>query len=269
LCARLKERLPKTTILTYIVWMLDVPRPPNPPVEHERAINAPTVVIVLIAVFVIVQAVRSFLSPQMDFDLIVRFSFLPVRYDAAALNGEVLPGGLGADIWTFVTYAFLHGDWVHLLVNAVWLLAFGSAVAWRFGGARFLLFSLFCTIAGAATHLAFHFGEAVPVVGASAAISGHMAGAIRFVFQPGAPLGFFRIGGSAAFRVPAHPLKEALRDGRVLGFLVVWVVFNVVFGLGAIGLAGEGQSVAWEAHFGGFLAGLLLFPLFDPIRSPH
>ena len=150
--------------------MLDVPRPPRPPIQNERAINAPGVVIALIVLFALVQAVRSILSPQMDFELIVRFSFLPLRYDAVTLNGEILPGGWGADIWTFVSYAFLHGDWVHLLVNAVWLLAFGSAVAWRFGAVRFLLFSLFCTIAGAATHLAFHFGEAVPVVGASAAI---------------------------------------------------------------------------------------------------
>jgi membrane associated rhomboid family serine protease len=69
-----------------------------------------------------------------------------------------------------------------------------------------------------------------------------------------------------AARVPALPLSRALRDKRVLGFLAIWLGVNFVFGAGSLGLGTEGVTVAWQAHMGGFLAGLLLFSLFDPAR---
>jgi membrane associated rhomboid family serine protease len=58
-----------------------------------------------------------------------------------------------------------------------------------------------------------------------------------------------------------------LRDERVLGFLAIWFGVNIIFGIGAISVGTEGASVAWQAHIGGFFAGLLLFSLFDPV--PH
>ena len=82
------------------------------------------------------------------------------------------PAASAAEVWTFVTYALLHADWTHLTVNSVWLLAFGSAVAWRFGTARFLGFFAMTAAAGAAAHLVLHIGEPLPLVGASAALSG-------------------------------------------------------------------------------------------------
>jgi membrane associated rhomboid family serine protease len=57
----------------------------------------------------------------------------------------------------------------------------------------------------------------------------------------------------------------ALRDMRVVVFLVTWFGTNIIFGLGSVALLGTDQPVAWEAHIGGFLAGLILFALFDPI----
>lgn len=246
--------------------MLDIPRIPSQPQERERAINAPFVVLALITSFIAVHIGRSMLSFRSGLEFLILFAFIPARYDASFLEGATVPGGMWAEIWTFFTYTFLHGDWVHLTVNSIWMLAFGSAVAWRFGSLRFLVFSLLCSVGGAAVHLAMHFGQPVPVVGASAAISGLMAAAIRFVFQPGAPLGLFRLGGPMAFRIPALPLTACLRDGRVIGFLVVWLITNIIFGLGIVSMSGAGQAVAWEAHIGGFVTGLLLFPLFDPIR---
>jgi len=65
--------------------------------------------------------------------------------------------------------------------------------------------------------------------------------------------------------VPALSLTRALRNTRVLGFLAVWFGVNLVFGIGSIAIGAEGASVAWQAHIGGFLAGLLLFSLFDPV----
>jgi membrane associated rhomboid family serine protease len=86
------------------------------------------------------------------------------------------------------------------------------------------------------------------------------------MFQPGGPL---RGWGSAANdnQVPAIPLTGLLRDTRVVAVIVVWFGVNLIFGLGSAAIIGTDQPVAWQAHVGGFLAGLLLFGLFDSARS--
>lgn len=220
----------------------------------------------MIGALVLVHAVRVLaLDPRTDMQFLLLFSFIPARYDTVQLAAGLIPGGWAADIWTFVTYALIHGDVSHLGLNAVWLLAFGSAVARRFGPMRFLLFFAITAAAGAATHLLTHTGEFAPMVGASAAISGCMAAAIRFVFQAGGPLGLIRGQSEGSYVRPAAPLSVTLRDGRVLVFLGVWFGLNLLFGIGSISLGDGEQTIAWEAHIGGFLAGLLLFPAFDPV----
>jgi len=103
------------------------------------------------------------------------------------------------------------------------------------------------------------------MIGASASVSGTMAAAIRFAFGHGSFLSFNRADAETAAKVPALPLSRALRDGRVLGFLSVWFGVNIIFGIGSIAVGTEGATVAWQAHIGGFFAGLLLFSLFDPV----
>jgi membrane associated rhomboid family serine protease len=105
------------------------------------------------------------------------------------------------------------------------------------------------------------------MIGASASVSGAMAAAIRFAFGRGSFLSFRRGDADAASQVPALPLWRALRNPRVLAFLGIWFGVNIIFGLGSISIGTDGASVAWQAHIGGFLAGLIAFPLFDPIRS--
>lgn len=232
--------------------------------KREPLLNVPTVVAVLLALFALIHAVRTYvLTENQDIEVLLQFAFIPARYDSTALLGG-WPGGVGAQIWTFVTYAFLHANWMHFGVNAIWFLAFGSAVARRFGTMRFLVFFAVTAAAGAALHLVTHAGEQYPMIGASASISGTMAAAIRFAFQRGGPLGMLRSGDDAAYRVPALPLSGVLRDARVLLFLAVWFGINIVFGVGSFPSLTGGESVAWQAHIGGFLAGLLLFSLFDP-----
>jgi membrane associated rhomboid family serine protease len=65
--------------------------------------------------------------------------------------------------------------------------------------------------------------------------------------------------------VPALSLMRALRNPRVLAFLGIWFGVNIIFGVGSIAIGVDGASVAWQAHIGGFFAGLLLFSLFDPV----
>jgi membrane associated rhomboid family serine protease len=151
----------------------------------------------------------------------------------------------------------------------VWLLAFGTPVARRFGPLRFLIFFLVSAAVGAAFHLLVHSGERLPMVGASAAISGAMAAAMRFAFQRGGPLGpFRRDDDEAAYRVPATSLSVLLREPRLIVFLIVWFGVNLLFGLGIVTLPGESDMpIAWEAHIGGFLAGLVSFALFDPVQD--
>jgi len=165
-----------------------------------------------------------------------------------------------------VSYALIHGNVAHLVLNGVWLLAFCSPVARRFGVMRFLAFMAATAAAGAAAHLVTHFGELLPVGGASAAIAGAMAATMRFVFQRGGPLGLLR-DGEDAYRVPAASLAASLRDRRVLVFLLAWFGINLLFGLSGNWMPGVEQAVAWEAHIGGFLAGLVAFGAFDPVRS--
>ena len=232
--------------------------------NREPLFNIPPVIVVVLAVLALVHAVRILLfSEQQDIEFLLTFAFIPARYDSSFVLGGALPGG-GAEVWTFITYAFIHADLTHLGVNVVWLLPFGSAVARRFGALRFLAFFMVTAAAGAALHLATHAGEPYPMIGASAAISGTMAGAMRFVFQRGGPLGLLRGADERAYHVPAIPLLGVLRDVRVLLFLVVWFGINILFGVGSLPITGIDQPVAWQAHIGGFLAGLLLFSWFDP-----
>lgn len=236
--------------------------------QREPLFNIPAIVIAVLAVLALVHGVRTLLlTDQQSIEFVLAFAFIPVRYEPSVLLGNALPGGFGAEVWTFVTYALLHADWTHFGVNAVWLLPFGSAVARRFGAARFLAFFAVTAAAGAAVHLATHAGEQFPMIGASAAVSGLMAAAMRFAFQRGGPLGILRGGDEEAYRVPALPLSAMLRDGRVLMFLVVWFGINILFGLGSLSMTGDEQPIAWEAHIGGFLAGLLLFSWFDPAQG--
>jgi membrane associated rhomboid family serine protease len=253
---------PRLAYLSRARWNGPVTRPSEP------LFNVPPVIVLTIAVFGIVHAVRELIfTPQQDVEFLLLFAFIPARYTPSMLAVDALPGGLGADLWTFVTYAFIHGDLTHLAINVIWLLPFGSAVARRLGVARFLALFAATAAAGAALHLITHPGELLPMIGASAAVSGFMAAAIRFVFQAGGPLGVFRSAEAPIYHVPAVPLREALRDPRILAFLVIWFGLNALFGIGSVSLLGVEQPVAWQAHIGGFLAGLLLFPMFDPVPA--
>jgi membrane associated rhomboid family serine protease len=237
----------------------------HPSPSREPIFNVPGVLIATLAALVLVHALRSFLSQAADIEILLLFAFIPARYDANILANAAWPGGVGADIWTFVTYALLHADWMHLLFNSVWLLAFGTPLARRFGAARFLAFCAVTAAGGALAHLMTHFGQMVPMVGASGAISGTMSGAMRFAFQRGGPLTF---GGShESYRVPSLSLVDSFRDPRVLAFLAVWFGLNLLFGLGSVSITGNEQPVAWQAHVGGFIAGLVLFSWFDPVGS--
>jgi membrane associated rhomboid family serine protease len=236
-------------------------------VQREPLFNIPPVITFLIGFFIIVHVGRTWLlTPEQNQYFLDLFAFIPARYANTWLMSQLFPGGWGAEFWTFVTYAFIHANWMHLGVNTIWFVPFGAAIARRFGAVRFLAFFAVTAAAGAMAHLMTHGADNSVVIGASAAISGTMAGAMRFAFQRGGPLTPRRDLASDPFRVPAIPLVLVLTDMRVLAFIVVWFGINFLFGIGSVPMSGlgPGETVAWQAHVGGFLAGLLLFAWFDP-----
>ena len=235
--------------------------PPEPPREPLLTLpGALTVYILLLAVI----HLRVLLPPEWENWTIDVFGFIPKRYDSTLLAID-FPGGAGAKVWSFVTYSLLHANLSHIGFNVLWLLPFGSALVRRFGALRFFLFMAVTAAAGALAHLVTHEHAVAPMIGASASVSGTMAAAIRFAFVQGSFLSFSRGDADAAARVPALSLTQALRNPRVLGFLAVWFGVNIIFGVGSIAIGNDGASVAWQAHIGGFFAGLLLFSLFDPV----
>ena len=104
------------------------------------------------------------------------------------------------------------------------------------------------------------------MIGASGAISGQMGAAVRFAFQRHVLFGNPNDDDSR-WKQPALPLGAAFRDVRVLAFVVIWFAVNIVFGTTSM-IPGEEAPVAWQAHIGGFLVGLLLFRVFDPTPTP-
>jgi len=140
------------------------------------------------------------------------------------------------------------------------------------GPQRFIAFCIGGAVAGALAHFITHLDDLQPVIGASAVDSATMAAAVRFVFQPGASLGESLAGADPRRESPPHmqpalTLAGVLRDSRAMTFLIFWFVTNFIFAM----IAGPenlgGGPVAWQAHIGGFLFGLIAFPLFDPPRN--
>jgi membrane associated rhomboid family serine protease len=226
--------------------------------EREPIFNVPGSVIALITIFIAVHVLRQLLPVQQDDWFTVAMAFVPARYDGYA---DQLPGGEIASVTSFLTHMLVHGDLTHLMFNSAWFLAFGGAIALRVGTVRFLAFTAFTGIVGALTFLAFHFGEAVPVVGASGAVSGMMGAVMRFLFSA------LDMGNLQALRerprsVPLMSLQESLSDRRVLAVTAIWLLLNAITAFGIPGISSGGE-VAWEAHLGGYLAGLLCFGFFD------
>lgn len=241
-------------------WTPPVPQQTRPPAVPM--FNLPPVIVAFAAILTGIHVLRQFVSQDVDFEIILQFAFWPLRYSDAPLAAE-LPQG-GADVWSFVSYAFLHGGWEHLIFNLAWMVAFGSAIAQRFGAFSFTVFFAVTAAGGALLHLALHPGQDIPVIGASAAVSGLTSGALMFVFQRGGPLGGGHRSNPASYLVPSMTLAELLGNAQVRMFFLMWMGLNLVFGLWAGPVFGG--DIAWEAHVGGFVTGLIAFPLMDPVR---
>ena len=230
------------------------------PSTREPAINLPAGIVALLALMLAVHLARTLvLNERSDLELLLWTAFTSFRIT----QPTDLPGGLLPLIWTPFTYALLHADWIHLGINSVWLAAFGTPVARRYGIRSMLLLFFISSAAGAA--LFAMIPSAGFLIGASGGIAGLTGAASRFIFQP---LIVHRDPHTGEQRILGRQLAtfgQLMRDRRAGVFVLVWVVGNAVIPL-LPDLFGGGGTISWQAHLGGFLAGLFLVALFE--RKP-
>ncbi|WP_027836011.1 rhomboid family intramembrane serine protease [Maritalea myrionectae] len=148
------------------------------------------------------------------------------------------------DEFTFVTYAFLHGDWLHLLSNMLFLWVFGDNIEDALGHFRYLLFYLLCAAGGGALHYFVYQDDLSPLVGASGAVAG-VIGAYILLYPK------VRVYVLARIIIPLPLPIPAL---WVLGAWIAMQIFYVILP--------QTSAVAWWAHIGGVIAGMLLVLLF-------
>lgn len=150
---------------------------------------------------------------------------------------------------SLLTSLFMHGSWLHLLGNMLFLWIFGNNIEDRLGRLLFVLFYLLCGIGSSLVHVLFNLNSLVPVIGASGAVSGVMGAYL--VFYPTARV---RTLVFVFFFVTTMDVPAAL-------FLVIWFLFQFL-------LAGGGSGIAWLAHVGGFILGYLLARFFGAGKKP-
>lgn len=180
-----------------------------------------------------------------------RYAFVP-----ASLDGGSVPVGL-------ITSLFLHAGVLHLVGNMIYLMPFGDNVEDRLGHARYILFYLLCGVLASLAYAAFNQGSTTPLVGASGAIGGVLGGYLALHPRGSKVRGIF-------FLI-IIPFKIALPAILFIGYWFVMQVISsaVTLQTEAASGASEAGGVAFIAHVGGFLAGLVLAPLLAlPERRP-
>ncbi len=178
-------------------------------------------------------------------------AFIPARY--------WLPGNWVFDLLTILTSMFLHGGLMHIGSNMLYLWIFGDNVEDRLGHGRYLLFYLLCGFAATLAHAVFSPASRVPAIGASGAIAGVLGAYL--ILWPHArvmtliPIFFF----------------ITVRELPAIILLGLWFVLQLFSGVGSLGVvdAQDTGGVAWFAHIGGFVAGMLLIGLFGGFRRPR
>lgn len=205
--------------------------------DNSASRSVPVVTYALIALCVLVFFVE--LSGGDAF--IERWAFVPTRFLAAPAAG----------LLTIFTAMFMHAGWAHLGGNMLYLWIFGDNLEDRFGHIKFLIFYLLCGIVAMAAQLVFSSGSSVPNLGASGAIAGVLAGYILLF-----PQGKIRVlQGQQVVQVPA------------LIVIGLWIVLQFFLGIGSIANTADTGGVAYMAHIGGFVAGLILTFLFGRIMT--
>ncbi|HLX11547.1 MAG TPA: rhomboid family intramembrane serine protease [Bacteroidota bacterium] len=212
--------------------------------------KSPTRSVAVINYFLIAANIVAFLFEKslgpFANDFILRFGVVP-----SAWFNET--GGLHFSVSTVVplfTAMFLHGGWMHLLGNMLFLFIFGDNVEDRFGHTRYLLFYFIAGVAASFTQIYFNRMSIAPMIGASGAIAG-VLGAYLIMFPKAKILTI----------VPIFIFIKFMELPAYL-FLGIWFLIQIVSGVLSLGIGGDAGGVAWWAHIGGFACGIIAVPIF-------
>ena len=219
--------------------------------DENSTIGRPVVVWMLMTACIMVFFWQQSLDDVPARLALYQLGFVPT----IVFHGDTLPNKLVlVPAWaTIITSMFLHGGWLHLGGNMLYLWIFGDNVENAMGRVRFILFYLLCGIAAALAQAAINPSSSIPMVGASGAIAGVLG--MYMIRFPHARVDVFAfiIIFFTTFRIPAM---------FVLGF---WFFNQLTNGLGSLGFDTTG-GVAWFAHIGGFISGVMLNQAFKHIR---
>ena len=194
----------------------------------------PVVTLVLIIVNTLCFLFSRILTPYGQQALIYHYALIPDHLHLSSL----------------VTSMFLHGGWLHLIGNMLFLWAFGSNVEDALGAVKCIIYYLACGVAAAVVHLVFNLGSPIPTIGASGAIAGVMGGFLLLYPRARILTLVFIIFFVTTIEVPAALL------------LLYWFAIQIFSGLFSFSRLADAGNVAWFAHIGGFLAGMLMLSAF-------
>lgn len=200
-------------------------------------ITLPPAIKIILGVMLAIQVLMTVLQPNQANWLIGTFGLI------LFWNSEFQPDRL----YSLFTYAFLHGGWLHLLFNGLWIATLGSQIYRVLGLDRFLILLLTTSVIGGLTQAFLHWGEPTLTIGASAIVFG-------------------LIGAAGHVWVAPFTMSSGERLKKLFAFSAIMMLLNL--GYAYLGAPGDGGSaISWEAHAGGFFAGLLIFPLLA-VRRP-
>lgn len=233
--------------------------PNRPPAGREPVFLLPGAVTAVIGVLVAVHlAATLILNDQGTLQLFFWFAFQPLRIVAAADDLSLaLPL-----LWTPFTHALLHGGWDHLLVNVAWFAIFATPLARRYGAWPMLAVFFVSAAAGAALFAATTLYSGAYLIGASGGVAGLTGAAARFIFQPVIVAQHPETGERVVVGRKLASFPDLWRDSRARLFVLIWVGLNAAAPLAPL-FTGSELGIAWQAHLGGFLAGILLVGLFE------
>jgi len=215
------------------------PAPPSLPEGPQRpGVQLPPAVAILLGAMALVMLLRQVLPFDLDHRLLVTLGL------ALFISGDFQWDRL----YTLVTSVFVHGGWLHLIFNGIWIAILGGKVQQLIGTTRFLAFFFTTAICAGLAETVINWGLTTLVIGASGGVFG-LIGAAGHIW---------------AVKSWQSPME---RWKSLLGYGALMMALNLGYAFVGDVPGSDGEAISWEAHSGGLLAGLLLFPLF--LRRGH
>ncbi len=228
--------------------------------KNSPIFNLPKAVVWLLVLIWLIFLIENYLfDVEQAEQFFYTFAFIPLLY----ISEQGAEGTLFSLIASPFSHALLHANWEHLLINSAWLAIFGTPVAYRYGTVKFLLIFFICASVGALFFAVATLPQLTVLVGASGAISGLTGVAIRFIFQPVQMERDAASGEIIAIGRRLATFTEIAQNIRARSFILIWVGLNALIPVGEYLFDFGDLQIAWQAHLGGFFAGILIAPIFE------